>query len=249
MEQRDLFISHMDDLAGEAGKSGVALSSFLTPAQARDVGVHFAKRRDIRLSFDGGFEGAERTRAVFVNPDWGDYKQADHFAALLVEWSPRDTLGHRDILGAVMALGIRRHTIGDIIVEENQAKLICVADMSRYIAENLTKAGRVGVDVTAIPLNEVSEITETLRIKTDTVASLRLDSVLSCAFGLSRSKATELIAAGKVNLDYQQCLQPAKELKEGALLSSRCLGRARLLEIGGASKKGRLFVKIGVYGR
>jgi RNA-binding protein YlmH len=73
--------------------------------------------------------------------------------------------------------------------------------------------------------------------KTDTVASLRLDAVLCAAFGLSRTKAAELITAGRVNLDYQLCIQPAKELNEGTLLSVRGMGRAKLLEVGGVSKK------------
>jgi RNA-binding protein YlmH len=78
---------------------------------------------------------------------------------------------------------------------------------------------------------------------------MRLDAVLSAAFGLSRTKAAELISSGRVSLDHLPCLQPAKELSEGALLSVRGLGRVKLLEIGGVSKKGRVFVRIGLYGR
>jgi RNA-binding protein YlmH len=100
------------------------------------------------------------------------------------------------------------------------------------------------IDLDELPINQ-----EELTVKTDTVASLRLDAVLCTAFGLSRTKAAELIEAGRVNLDYHPCIQPAKELNEGALLSVRGLGRAKLLETGGVSKKGRIFVRIGVYGR
>ena len=98
-------------------------------------------------------------------------------------------------------------------------------------------------------LEELPAKQEELTIKTDTVASLRLDAVLCAAFGLSRTKAAELTAAGRVNLDHQPCLQPAKELSEGALLSVRGVGRAKLLEAGGVSRKGRIFVRIGLYGR
>jgi len=78
---------------------------------------------------------------------------------------------------------------------------------------------------------------------------LRLDAVLCAAFGLSRGRASELIAAGRASLNHLPCLQPSKELDEGALLSVRGLGRAKLLEVGGVSKKGRLFVQIGLYGQ
>jgi RNA-binding protein YlmH len=118
-----------------------------------------------------------------------------------------------------------------------------------YITENLTKAGRVDVSVSEIGLNELPDKQENLAVKTDTVASLRLDAVLCAAFGLPRSKSAQLISAGRVNVDHQPCLQPAKELSEGALLSVRGLGRVKLLEIGGESRKGRIFVSLGVYER
>jgi len=81
------------------------------------------------------------------------------------------------------------------------------------------------------------------------VASLRLDAVLSAAFGMSRTKAAELIAAGRVSFNHQVCLRTDKEVDEDSLLSVRGLGRAKLLEIGSVSRKGRSFIKIGVYGR
>jgi RNA-binding protein YlmH len=249
MEAKDLLLGHMEDLANKAIKTGCAASRFLTPAEAQIITTHFTSKRKIDLSLDGGYEGTERTRAIFLNPDWGEYDRAELFAALKIEHRPQDTLGHRDILGALMALGIERDTVGDIIADEHFKALICLPELSGYIVENLTKVGRVGVTLSVIGLDELPIIQEELTIKTDTVASLRLDAVLCATFGLSRTKAAELIEAGLVNLDYQQCLQPAKEVSEGALLSVRGLGRAKLLEVGGVSKKGRIFVRIGVYGR
>jgi RNA-binding protein YlmH len=248
MEHLDLLVAHIEDLAARASKTGWAASRFLTPAEACGIAEHF-KRKRVSLSFDGGFEDAERVRAVFVHPEWGEYGRADLFAVLRIEYRPQDTLGHRDILGALMALGIERDTVGDIVGAGNSTVLVCLPEMSDYIIENLTKAGRVGISVSEIGLDELPVRQEELTIKTDTVASLRLDAVLCSAFGLSRAKAAELIAAGRVSLDHVQCLQPAKELSEGALLSVRGSGRAKLLETSGMSRKGRMFVRIGLYGR
>ena len=107
----------------------------------------------------------------------------------------------------------------------------------------------MGLEVSAIGLDELPSRREELTIKTDTVASLRLDAVLSAAFGISRTKATEIIASGYVSLNHQVCLRTDKEVVEDSLLSVRGLGRAKLLEIGGLSRKGRSFIKIGVYRR
>lgn len=246
MEEKDLLIGRMEDLAGQAVKRGFSASRFLTPSEARSVAAQFKHRDDVSLSFDGGFESAERVRAVFLHPGWGVCDRVNLFAALKIEHRPQDTLGHRDILGALMALGVERDTFGDIMVNKQPATLVCLPELGGYITDSITMIGRVGVSVSAIDLDELPAGTEDYSIKTDTVASLRLDTVLCAAFGLSRTKAAELIAAGRVHLNYELCLQSAKELDAGALLSVRGMGRAKLLEIGGISRKGRIFVRIGM---
>lgn len=249
MDNKEIFTGHIEDLAVKAVKTGCAASKFLTPSEAAEVAARFSRRRDVEVCLDGGFDGAERVRAVFTNADWGSYDRAGLFSALKIAYRPQDTLGHRDILGALMALGIERDTVGDIVVEQPPAALVCLPEMSGYISDNLIKAGRVGVSVSTIPLAGLPSKTENLSMKTDTVASLRLDAVLCAAFELSRGKAAEIIAAGLVSLNHAPCLSPAKEVAEGSVLSVRGLGRARILETGGVSRKGRIFLTIGLYGR
>jgi len=248
VNENDMLIARMNDLAGKAVKTGCAASKFLTPAESQGVAEYFAHRKDVVLTMDGGFDGAERTRAVFTNPDWGAYERTDIFAVLKVTHRPQDTFGHRDILGALMALGIERDTIGDIVLDGSGAAFVCLPEFGEYILENFTKAGRVGLSVSAIGLDELPAREEELTIKTGTVASLRLDAVLSAAFTMSRTKAAELIAAGRVSYNHRECLQTDKEICEGSLLSVRGFGRAKLLEVGGLSRKGRSFIKIGIYG-
>lgn len=249
MEAKDLLSGHMEDLAAKAAKTGSAASKFLTPAEVQTVTAHFSHRRDVSLTCDGGCGGAERLRAIFTNPSWGGYERGELFTALRITYRPQDTLGHRDILGALMALGIEREVVGDIIADGSPAALICLPEISGYIIQNLTKAGRVGITVSRITLDELPARTESLTVKTDTVASLRLDAVLCAAFGLSRGRAAEVIAAGLVSLNHEPCLQTAKETAEGMVLSVRGMGRAVLTEVGGTSRKGRIFIKIGLYGR
>lgn len=251
MEPKDVLLSRMEDLADKAVKSGCSASRFLSPAEAQSVDAHFTRGRDVKLLFDGGTEDAERTRAVFLNPDWGEYERSKWLTVLKIEYRSQNTpgpggLGHRDVLGALMALGMERDTVGDIICGDGYAVLLCVPEMGGYIIENLTKAGRVGVHISEIGLEQVPAGQEELTVKTDTVASLRLDAVLCAAFGLSRAKASELIDSERVSVDHQLCSGPAKELTEGVLLSVRGLGRAKLLEVGGVSRKGRIFIRIGL---
>jgi len=247
--ETNVLIAHMDDLANKAVKTGFTASKFLTPAEAQSITENFTRRHDIDLTPDGGYEGAERIRMVFTNPDWGSYNREDLFSALKIVHRPQDSLGHRDILGALMALGIERETIGDIIIDEQLTTFVCLPELSTYITGNISKAGRVGIKISEIALNELPARKEELTIKTGTVASMRLDAILSVAFKLSRSKVADLIVAGRVSLNHQVCLQAGKGISEQALLSVRGLGRAKLLEVGGATKKGRIFIKIGLYTR
>ncbi|MCL2618488.1 MAG: YlmH/Sll1252 family protein [Defluviitaleaceae bacterium] len=239
--------ARMEDVAKKAARAGCAASRFITPAEAAEVGRHFGKLHYVNLAFDGGFAEAERVRAVFTNPDWGECRRGELFAVLQIRWNKAYGLAHRDILGALMALGIERDTMGDIACEGNRANLVCLPELGDYVRTSFTKAGRVGVEVSEIGLDELGAKQESLKLRTDTVASLRLDAVMCAAFDLSRSQAAELISAGRVNLDYAQCLQPAREVGEGALISVRGLGRARLTEVGGTSRKGRIFVQFGLF--
>jgi len=247
MDERNFMLAHIDDLAAKAVKSGCAASRFLTPAEAQAIAVRYAKQRDVSLVFDGGYDGAERVRAILLNPVWGEYERTELFRVFKIEIPWQETIGHRDILGAVMALGIERAAIGDIT--ESPPALICLPELGDYIKENLTKAGRAHIRLCDMELHELPARTEDLTIKTDTIASLRLDSVLSAAFDLSRGKSSELIETGRVSLDHELCQQPAKEVREGAIVSVRGMGRAKLLEIGGVSKKGRHFIRMGLYKR
>ena len=245
MDEQALLLAHMDDISKKATKTGFAASRFLTPAQAVLVEQRFKKNHT--FTFDGGFNGAERTRAIFTNPDWGSYERDELFAALRFSYRAQDKLTHRDILGALMALGIKRDTLGDIICDDDSATLVCLPELGSYISESLTKAGRAGISASVISLDELPSREESLAIKTYNVASLRLDVVICAAFNLSRTKASALIAANRVSVNHQPCLHSSKELAEDTLISVRGMGRAKLIEVGGTSKKGRLFIQIGLY--
>ena len=249
IDDKNILIARMDDMVDKALKTGVAASKFLTPADAASVAEHFARRRDISIHFDGGFDGAERTRAIFTNSDWGTYERSELFTALKISYRIQDAVGHRDILGALMGLGIKRDAVGDIIINERFSVLVCLPKMATFIIENLSKAGRVGLQIADMCLDEIPVCEDELTIKTCTVASLRLDAVLSSTFSISRAKATELIATKQVSLNHQVCEKSDKDIEENALLSVRGIGRARLLEVGGTSRKGRSFIKVGIFGR
>ncbi|MCL2194447.1 MAG: YlmH/Sll1252 family protein [Oscillospiraceae bacterium] len=118
------------------------MNHFLTPAQA-------AQERNPNLIFDGGFAEAERVVAYTDGP------RERHMAALKLTFRLQDELSHRDILGAVLALGLDRRVLGDILVQQGAAYLVCLPHVAQFIAENLAKAGRVGLRAEQISLGEL----------------------------------------------------------------------------------------------
>jgi len=216
-----------------------AAGSFLTPAQAAEARRAFGAR----VILDGGFTDAERVVPIFAQGD----PREKYLAAIELRFRPQDKISHRDILGAALALGFERSVLGDIQIREGQAILICLPHVADFIVEHLTKAGNTGLHATRISLNSLPETRKNLREERGTVASLRLDAILAEAFHCSRGAAEEFLRLGLVQLCHEECRNGSKQVKAGDIISLRGKGRIKLLEVGGESRKGRLWIKIGHY--
>ena len=246
-QSRDLLLTKMEDLVKRAMKTGFASSKFLSPAEAAEVSRAYSGRRDIRFMTDGGFEGAERLCALFIQPDWGGFEREDVLAAVELKHRKQDTVRHQDVLGSVLGLGLKREVMGDIAIEEGRAVFVCLAGMAEYIIERIDKLGRVGVSPQRLPLSGLPDLGGKVTEKQLTVASLRLDALTAAAFHLSRGDAAQLIEAGLVRLDHQQCLSTSRAVDEGAILSLQGKGRVKLIAVMNETKKGRLRLTLGFY--
>jgi RNA-binding protein YlmH len=198
----------------------------------------------------GGYEGAERQMLVYL-PEYLErdalYEEDSPLVCLRATFFDGDTPSHRDFLGALMGEGIARETVGDICVGKGQCDFFVTAEIAPYILQNFTGAGRTKVHLEAIPLSEVSvPEPETKEIR-DTVASVRLDSIISSGFRIGRSAAAQYVSAGKAAIDGLPCEKPDKTVSEGCKISVRGLGKLKLATIGGQTKKGRISVVIHRY--
>lgn len=198
----------------------------------------------------GGFDGAERQMLVYL-PEYLEkdflYKEDSPLVCLRATFYDGDTPSHRDFLGALMGEGIARETVGDICVGKGQCDFFVTAEIAPYILQNFIGAGRTKVHLERIPLSEVSvPDPETKEIR-DTVASVRLDSIISSGFRIGRSAAAQYVNAGKVAIDGLPCEKPDKSVEEGAKISVRGLGKIKLKSINGQTKKGRISVVIDRY--
>lgn len=212
---------------------------FLSPRQ-RVMATGLLHAAGIRSGFlfDGGYSDAERTRLLFL-PEWAG-EEHDELAFLRASFHGADSaLTHRDILGSLMALGVTRERVGDILVSPHSADIIAAPSLRDFFLREWTVAGRVKLTVTETVREELLIPEAKIKTVRDTVSSLRLDAVTASAFSISRGRAAELIAAGRVSLDHTPCMKPDKPVSEGSTVSVRGLGKARLKETGGLTKKGR----------
>lgn len=233
------------ELATRAERTGIPqYTGFLTPAEQRQADV-CARAAGCAMTLCGGPEGAERQVAAFT--DTADDPLDFPIACLQVRWDARyGSLGHRDLLGAVLGLGIAREKIGDLYVQEGVAYLFALREMAAYLDGALTQAGRTPISLQ--PLEDWPDLSagEGTTVRA-TVMSVRLDAVLGAAFGLSRAKAAALIASGRVQVNHLPEERSDAKLSQGAVLSVRGMGRARLDEIGGQTKKGRTGIALTRY--
>lgn len=247
----DALEKRLNELALRAAHTGVACASrFLEPSQL-DLARAAANRAGSRVAFWGGYEGAERVIAAFYDVDppepWDWPVQA-----LRIEWNAKfSNPGHRDLLGAVMGLGIERETTGDIAMGEYRgekcAYLFALSDMADYIAASLEGAGRASVKVRVAEETPRLLPPEGVEMRL-TVQQERLDAVLAAACRLSRGEAQKLVAAGLVKLNHAVNTHSDAKLSAGDLISARGHGRIRVDAFGGETRRGRRVVTVFKYG-
>ncbi len=247
-EDRLLLAKLWDKIDAGIRRNIPANSAFLSPREQELARYLFGHTGE--LTAFGGYEGAERRMLCYL-PDYLDESaltgEDSPLACLRASFFAADELSHRDILGALMGLGISRESIGDILVGKGSCDLFVTAQIAPYLLENFSSAGRTKLRLSQIPLSEVcAPEPEILEIR-DTLASLRLDSLVSSGFRMSRGLAAQHICAGKAAIDGQPCDKPDKAVAAGMKISLRGFGKIKLESVNGQTKKGRISVVIHRY--
>lgn len=248
MQQTDAhFAAQMEEAARRADRGGyVVFTSFLNMAQISDL---YAMRNRLPCPFTlfGGHSACERKIAAFSDVPADE----ETFPIACVRISPRSRkfsqeLTHRDFLGSVLGLGIKRETIGDIFICDSTAYALCTDVMAEYICNTLSCVNRTDVSceiVDGIPDEALPHVKEQFV----NVASDRLDALLAAVYHLSRSQAAALVSQGKVFIDARLALSSFKEIPEGSVVSARGFGRFRYLGVEKTTRKMRLGVRVEVW--
>lgn len=230
--------------------SYLVATAFLDSHEQAIAAAAIRSAGDIKAFLWGGYEEAERRILVCI-PEFLSFE--DEMKRELIRLvRVRKTKGskdltHRDYLGSTLGLGIERRMIGDILVCSDGADIVCLGEISEYVQRELTRVGRVEVSTEVVDLGELLTPEAKAEIIRDSISSPRLDSVVSSAFRMSRANAQKYIKAGQVSVDHAEALKPDAQVKEGSIIVLRGKGKAKLTEIGGESRKGRLRIIIERY--
>lgn len=111
----------------------------------------------------------------------------------------------------------------------------------------MLKIGAATVEVKEIPLTELKEKEQKIKLISATVAALRLDAVAAAGYGVSRSRMADEIKGQNVRLNWQEAKSPSQTVKEGDIISFRSRGRVELSEVRGTTKKGRFAITVKRY--
>lgn len=246
-EDRVLLAKIWDKINTGPQKNIPANTGFLSPRELEMARFLFGNLEGLHTF--GGYDEAERKMLIYL-PDYMEQNCLAEDAPLVclrATFYDGDSPSHRDFLGALMGCGISRESIGDICVGKGSCDFFVTEEIAPYLLQNFTGAGRTKVHLEQIPLGEVSVPEPEVKEIRDTVASLRLDSVIASGFRIGRSAAAQHITAGKVAIDGLPCEKPDRPVEEGCKISVRGLGKIKLKTVNGRTKKGRISVVIDHY--
>lgn len=248
-EEYKSLIARLDDRLAKAERGEIALTHMLDPKECKWA-ESYLRIRGGSYGLFGGYEGAERKRA-YIFPDYvemsediehtlEEYGYSSELSALVIKGSGYEKIGHRDVLGAVLGLGIKRSVLGDLCpLDDGSFALFADSEVAPFISESLERVGRDKVRVTLAPPKSVSVPERKTREIKDTVASPRLDAIVAALCSLSREKARGLVEAGLVELDFEKEERPDRTVSDGAVLSVRGQGRFVVVAVGETTRKGR----------
>ena len=249
MEREELFRKRVQDLCRMAYQRDiVTFTDFLDLNELHIIHNLDLKQWGVSLACFGGYEMSERQIAAFI-PDALSYDWEFPVCCLKIQLQDRrfsQEPGHRDYLGALLNLGIERSMLGDILIDQDAAYVFCAERMAGFIREELTRVRNTPV-VTSVLCGELPSITHKYKEITGTVASVRLDSIISTAFQTSRNGITSLIESGKVFVNGKLVTSNGSMLKENDIVSVRGMGKFQFEGVLSRTKKGRILVKINRY--
>lgn len=238
-----LFLSKIDDMIRLSEKRGAVYSHFLTEHECIAAKTELDRLMHQNYCFYGIFDDAER-KILCVYKEFFMPENDDFLLGLVTfEFKKETKLSHRDFLGALMHLGIKREMVGDIVIDEGIAQIALLKTVEDLVTSEIRKIGNAGVKYNERFPGILKKLQNFKEIS-GTVASLRLDGVVGLGLNLSRSKTAAIIKGNGIEVNSIPKYDCSLILNEGDVFSVRGYGKFKLSEISGITKKGRIHITV-----
>ncbi|MCL2415319.1 MAG: YlmH/Sll1252 family protein [Defluviitaleaceae bacterium] len=244
-DNRFLFAKAMNQVYLCVYSHKICFSDFLDPATVSLVLQE--SRGEVKTKVFGGYEGAERNIIAFIPDSQPEPAQIDFpISRIMISYDKKfvSDLRHGDFLGSLIGLGIDRDKIGDIVIVVGGAVVITDNAMANFVLSNLEKIGRASIKTKLLSPDDDFFGLNNQQVKSITISSLRLDSVLAAAFPISRKAAASSIEAGRAFINWQEINSPSALVNEKDIITLRKFGRIRINEIVGKSRKDKIIIEI-----
>ncbi|MBQ2754014.1 MAG: hypothetical protein IJF30_00990 [Clostridia bacterium] len=239
-----LLISKLVDTATVALKTNYLKCTKFLNGREQVLAKYVFNSMGVSYVFFGGYDQYERAVAVCFTDEV--YLDTYIYPVKILDINVRDgyKLNHRDYLGSIMGLGIKREMIGDIIADKSGAKVFVYDEIAEYLKLQISKIGNLGASVEIYEIGDIVIPQRQYKDISFTVSSPRIDSIVSGATGVSRGDAATLISGGNVSLNWETVASHSKTAEQSQILSVKGYGRYKIDSIGGVTKKGRIFVTV-----
>lgn len=186
----------------------------------------------------GGYNNSER-KIILIVPSYLELDNLEKYLSCIKIEGDLSDLSHKDYLGALLNLGIKREKVGDILVDNNHGCIIVKEEIGDFILYNLEKIASKNVNTTCLSFKEIEVPPVEYREIKRFLTSLRIDLVISSTYNISRKDSMNIIKRGFAKINWEPIEKPAREVNTGDVISVRGYGRFMLYSIEGLSKKGR----------
>lgn len=242
-EERAFVAQVLDWLTQASQDYQLVLTHFLNPRERHIVSIIVGDRTDIQVHSYGIFDRAEKKRLV-IAPEFFEVGRQDFEELLLqIRFAKKFiNLRHKDLLGALLAAGVNRSVIGDIVVDQDLglAQLAVEKSHQIFLTQTVDQIGKAKVHFEQVADSKalVPAVDEEERFVL--IPSLRLDAVIAACFGISRTQVSEMISRGFVSVNWVKNDDASRLMHRQDVVSVRKYGRIRLQSLAGQSKRDKI---------